>query len=51
MVFGITRRRCDDSIQMYLKETGKHGVDWVHLDQDRDQRQALVNMAISLQVP
>jgi hypothetical protein len=35
---------------MYLKEIGWESVDWIHLAQDRDQWQALVNMVTSLQV-
>jgi hypothetical protein len=30
---------------------GKKGVDWMHLTQDRDQRQVLVNMVMKLKVP
>jgi hypothetical protein len=29
---------------------GRKGIDWIYLAQDRDQRQALVNMVINLQV-
>jgi hypothetical protein len=38
------RHRWED-IRLYLKETGWEGVDWRHLAQNRDQWQALVNMA------
>jgi hypothetical protein len=34
---------------MDLREIGWEGVDWMHLAQDRDQWQALVNTVISLQ--
>jgi hypothetical protein len=33
---------------MELKEKGSTGMDWIHLAQDRDQWQALVNKAINL---
>jgi hypothetical protein len=33
---------------MDLREEGWEGVIWIHLAQDRDQWQALVNMVINL---
>jgi hypothetical protein len=36
--------------RMYLRERGLKGVDWTHLCQDRDQRRALVNTVMNLQV-
>jgi hypothetical protein len=36
---------------MDIRETGWEGVDWMHLDQDRDQWQALVDMVINLCIP
>jgi hypothetical protein len=39
------------SIGMILREVGWEVVDWIHLAQDRDQWQALVNMIINLWVP
>jgi hypothetical protein len=36
---------------MYLRETGREGMDKIHLAQERDQWQALVNRVINLQVP
>jgi hypothetical protein len=36
---------------MDLGEIGFGDVDWIHLDQDRDRWQALVNMVMNLQVP
>jgi hypothetical protein len=38
-------------IRMDLREIGWEGVDWIHLAQDRDQWQALVNMIMNPQVP
>jgi hypothetical protein len=35
---------------MDLKETGLEDVDWMHLAQDRDQWQALVNMVMKFQI-
>jgi len=37
-------------IQMDLREIGWEGVDWLHLAEDRDQWQALVNMVMNFQV-
>jgi hypothetical protein len=34
-----------------LKEIGCEGVDWIHLVQDRNQWQTLVNMIMNLCVP
>jgi hypothetical protein len=39
----------DDNIKMDLREIGWGG-DWIHLAQDRDQWQALVNTVMKLQV-
>jgi hypothetical protein len=36
---------------MDLSETGWENVDWMHLDQDRDQWWALVNKVMNRQVP
>jgi hypothetical protein len=33
---GRARRRWEDGIRMYLRETGLEGVDWIRLAQDRD---------------
>jgi len=38
-------------IIMDLRETGWEGVDWMHLAQNRDQWQELVNMVMNLWVP
>jgi hypothetical protein len=35
---------------MDFREIGWEDVDWMHLDQDVDQWQALVNMVMNLQV-
>jgi hypothetical protein len=48
---GRPRRRWEDNIKMYLRETGWEGVEWMHLAQDRDQWRALVNTVMNLRVP
>jgi len=40
-----------DDIRMTDRETGCEVVEWMHLAQDRDQWQALLNMIINLWVP
>jgi hypothetical protein len=35
---GKTRRRWEDGIIMYIRETGWGNVEWIHLVQDRDLR-------------
>jgi hypothetical protein len=44
------RRRWEDGIKMDLGEIGWEGVEWIHLAQDRDRWQALVNAVMNLQV-
>jgi hypothetical protein len=41
----------EDNIKLDLKERWYGDVDWIHLVQDRDQWQALVNTVKNLQVP
>jgi hypothetical protein len=48
---GRPRRRWEDNIEIYLRETGFGDVDWIHLAQDRDARRALVNTVMNLRVP
>jgi hypothetical protein len=38
-------------IRMDLREVGWEGVDFIHLTQDRDNWQAVVNMVMNLWVP
>jgi hypothetical protein len=39
-----------ENIRMYLREIGWEGVGWIHLAQDRDQWQTLVNAVMTLWV-
>jgi hypothetical protein len=41
--FGRSRRRWEDNVRMDLREVPWKGVDWIHLDQDKDQWLAVVN--------
>jgi hypothetical protein len=47
---GKPRRRWDNGIRMYLRETGWGSVDWIRLAQDRDRWRALVNTVMKLRV-
>jgi hypothetical protein len=47
----IPRHRCEDNIRMGLLKIWWEGVDWMHLVQDMDQWQAVVNMVMNLWVP
>jgi hypothetical protein len=44
------RRRWVDNTKVKLTEIGWGGMDWIDLDQDRDQWRALLNTAMSLRV-
>jgi hypothetical protein len=48
---GRPRHRWEDNIKMDLGEIGFGDVNWIHLAQDSNRWQALVNMVMSLQVP
>jgi hypothetical protein len=47
---GRPRRRWEDGLKMDLLEIGWGGVEWIHLAQDRDLWQALVNAVTNLWV-
>jgi hypothetical protein len=47
---GRPRCRWEGNTKMDLREIWLEGVYWIHLDQDRDQWWALVNMVMNLQV-
>jgi hypothetical protein len=44
---GRPRHRWEDNIRLYLREIWWEIVDWMHVAQDRDQWQALVNMVMN----
>jgi hypothetical protein len=44
------RHRWEVAIKMDLREIGWGSVDWIHLAQDRDHWQALVNAVMNLRV-
>ena len=48
---GRPRHKWEDNIKMDLQEVGCGGMDCINLAQDRDRWQALVNVAMNLQVP
>jgi hypothetical protein len=48
---GRLRRMWVDNIKIDLREIGLGVMDWIDLDQDRDQWRALVSMEINLLVP
>ena len=48
---GRPRHKWEDNIKMGLQEVGCGGMDRIDLAQDRDRWQALVNVAMNLQVP
>jgi len=39
----------EDNIKMDVKEMGWEGMNWIHMTQDRDKGQAVVNIIIYLQ--
>jgi hypothetical protein len=45
------RRIWENNIRMNLKMIGSEVVYWIHLAQDRDKLQALVNAVVYLRVP
>jgi hypothetical protein len=47
---GRPRHRWKDGIRMDLREIGLGGVDWIRLDQDRDQWRAVVSAVMNLRV-
>jgi hypothetical protein len=44
------RHRREDGIRMGLRETGWEGVEWIHLAQDWDCWQPVMNVAMNLWV-
>jgi hypothetical protein len=48
---GRHRHRCEDNIRMDLRKIGWEIMDRMHLSQDRNQWQAVVNTIMNLWVP
>jgi hypothetical protein len=48
---GRPRRIWEDNIKIYLQETEWESLDLIHLAQDRDEWQAVVNTPLKLRVP
>jgi len=48
---GIPKHRWEDNFRMDLMDVRWGDMDWIHLDQDRDQWQALVNIIMKLWIP
>jgi hypothetical protein len=48
---GRPRRRWEDNIRMDIREIGWGDVEWINLDQDRDQWRARVSTVMNLRVP
>jgi hypothetical protein len=48
---GRPRHTWEGNIGMDFREIWWEGVDWMHLAQDMDQWQVLVNMVMNFQVP
>jgi hypothetical protein len=45
------RHRWKNNIKVDLQEVGWRGMDWIHLAQNRDRWQDIVNTVMNLQVP
>jgi hypothetical protein len=45
------RRRWENNIRMYLRETVWEVADWIYLAQDREQWRAFVNTLMNLRIP
>jgi len=48
---GISRRRCEDNINMELQEVRREGMDWIDLAHDRDSWRTLVSAVMNHRVP
>jgi hypothetical protein len=48
---GRSGRGWEDNVKMDLRELGFEGVDWILLDQGRDQWRAVVSTVINPRVP
>jgi hypothetical protein len=48
---GRLGRKWEGNIEIYLREIGWKGVDWIHLAQDSNQWRTLLNTLKNLRVP
>jgi hypothetical protein len=48
---GRPRRRWEDNIKLYLRETEIDGENWIQLAQDRVRWRSFVNTVMNLRVP
>jgi hypothetical protein len=48
---GIPRRRCEDNIKIYSRETGLDGMDYSRVAQNRKRCHSFLNIVMSLRVP
>jgi hypothetical protein len=48
---GRPGHRWESNIKVDLKEVGRSSMDWTDLTRDRDQRRAVVNTVMKLQLP
>jgi hypothetical protein len=51
VVVGKPRYRWEDNIKMDIRGIGWGSMDWIHLAEDRNQCEALVNMVMNFWVP
>jgi hypothetical protein len=48
---GRPRRRWEDNVKMYLRETIWEGMDCIYLARDKNNWRTVVNMVMNLRVP
>jgi hypothetical protein len=49
--YSVSRHRWENNIRMEVRKIGWEVVDWIHLTQDRDQWQGLLNTVMKRRVP
>jgi hypothetical protein len=49
--FGRPRRRWENNVRMDSREVGLERVDWLHLAQDREHWQVLLNTVMNFRLP
>jgi hypothetical protein len=50
-LLGRPRHRWKDNVRIHFREIGWEGVDWMHMVEDRDQWQAVMNVVMNFWVP